>query len=131
QTGFPLLQEELTDYQGYEIADLEKQLQSMYEKLKARLPYRGMVLSRRGKEVTINLGYKMGIKNNDEISVVQFLKVNRHPKLKFLVSTEKEILGKLKVYKADESLSFAYVTYEREPGTVQANAKLLPLEFVQ
>jgi hypothetical protein len=131
QTGFPLLQEELTDYQRFEITDLEKQLEGMYEKIKARLPYHGMILSRRGQEVTINLGIKQGLKNNDEISVIQFLKVNRHPKLKFLVSTEKEILGKIKVYKTDESLSFAYVTYEREPGTVQANAKLLPLEFVQ
>ncbi|MGZ3746010.1 MAG: hypothetical protein ACXWRE_01665 [Pseudobdellovibrionaceae bacterium] len=103
----------------------------MYEKIKARLPYRGMILSRRGQEVTINLGYKSGIKNNDEITVIQLLKLNRHPKLKFLISSEKEILGKIKVYKADEYLSFAYVTYEREPGTVQANAKLLPQEFIQ
>jgi hypothetical protein len=131
QTGYPLLQEELTDYRGFEIADLEKQLQGMYERIKARLPYRGMILSRHGQEVTINLGYKMGVKNNDEISVIQFLKVNRHPKLKFLVGTEKEILGKIKVYKTDEHLSFAYVTYEREPGTVQATAKLLPQEFIQ
>jgi hypothetical protein len=131
QTGFPLIQEELTDYQRFETADLEKQLQGMYEKIKARLPYRGMILSRRGQEVTINLGYKMGLKNNDEISVIQLLKVNRHPKLKFLVSTEKEILGKIKVYKTDEYLSFAYVTYEREPGTVQTTAKLLPQEFIQ
>jgi hypothetical protein len=73
----------------------------------------------------------MGVKNNDEISVIQFLKINRHPKLKFMVSTEKEILGKIKIYKTDEYLSFAYVTYEREPGTVQATTKLLPQEFIQ
>ncbi|MGZ3804127.1 MAG: hypothetical protein ACXVB4_07965 [Pseudobdellovibrionaceae bacterium] len=131
QSGLPLLQEELINYQRFETADLEKQFEGMYEKIKARLPYRGMILSRRGQEVTINLGYKSGIKNNDEITVIQLLKLNRHPKLKFLISSEKEILGKIKVYKADESLSFAYVTYEREPGTVQANAKLLPQEFIQ
>ncbi len=131
QTGAPLIQEDLVNYPGFEIADLEKQLQVMYEKIKARLPYRGMILSRRGQEVTINIGYKTGVKNNDEISVIQILKVNRHPKLKFMVSTEKEILGKIKVYKTDEFLSFAYITYEREPGVVQVNAKLLPQEFIQ
>lgn len=131
QSGLPLIQEELNDYQGFEIADLEKQLEGMYERVKARLPYRGMILSRRGQEVTISLGYKSGIKNNDEISVIQILKISRHPKLKFMISTEKEILGKIKVFKTDESLSFAYVTYEREPGTVQTNAKLLPLDFIQ
>lgn len=130
-SGQPLLQEELSDYQGFEIADLEKQVLRMYEKIKSRLPYRGMVLSRRGQEVTINLGFKNGLKNNDEISVIQILKVNRHPKLKFMISTEKEIIGKIKVYKTDEYLSFAYVTYEKEPGTLQPTAKLLPQEFVQ
>ncbi|WP_413289585.1 hypothetical protein [Bdellovibrio sp. HCB337] len=130
-SGFPLLQEELVDYPGFEIADLEKQLEGMYEKIKARLPYRGMILSRRGQEVTINLGFKTGVKNNDEISVIQILKVNRHPKLKFMVSTEKEILGKIKIFKTDEYLSFAYVTYEREPGTLQTGMKLLPLDFVR
>lgn len=130
-SGLPLLQEELTDYPGFEIADLEKQLQALYERIKARLPYRGMILSRRGQEVTINLGFKSGVKNNDEISVIQFLKVNRHPKLKFMISTEKEILGKIKIFKTDEYLSFAYVTYEREAGTVQPAMKLLPLDFVQ
>lgn len=130
-SGQPLLQEELTDYQRFEIADLEKEVQRMYERIKSRLPYRGMILSRRGQDVTINLGYKNGLKNNDEISVIQILKVNRHPKLKFMVNTEKEILGKIKVYKTDEYLSFAYVTYEKEAGTVQPTSKLLPQEFIQ
>jgi len=131
KSGLPLVQEELHDYPKFEIADLEKQLEDMYTKIKARLPYRGMILSRRGQEVTINLGYKTGIKNNDELSVIQILKVNRHPKLKFMIGTEKEILGKIKVYKTDEYLSFAYVTFEREPGVVQPMAKLLPVDFVQ
>lgn len=130
-SGQPLLQEELTDYPGFDIADLQKRLAGMYEKIKARLPYRGMILSRRGQEVTINLGFRNGLKNGDEISVIQILKVNRHPKLKFMVGTEKEILGKIKVFKTDEYLSFAYVTYEKEPNTVQPTAKLLPQEFIQ
>lgn len=129
-SGRPLLQEELSDYQGFEVADLEKQLTAMYERLKARMPYRGMVLSRRGQEVTINLGYKTGIKNNDEVSVVQVLKVQRHPKLQFMINTEKTILGKIKVFKTDEYLSFGHITYEREPGTIQVSSKLLPQDFV-
>lgn len=131
KSGLPLLQEELRDYTGFEIKDLEKQVADMYTHLKSRLPYMGVVLSRRGQELTINLGYKTGIKAGDELSVVQILKINRHPKLHILVSTEKEILGKIKVYKADELLSFAYVTFEKEPGVVQAGSKLLPKNFVQ
>lgn len=130
-SGQPLLQEELSDYQGFEIADLEKQMLRMYEKIKARMPYRGMILSRRGQDVTVNLGFKNGLKNNDEITVIQILKVNRHPKLKFMISTEKEIIGKIKIYKTDEYLSFGAVTYEKEAGTVQPTAKLLSQEFVQ
>lgn len=130
-SGLPLLQEELKDFAGFEIADLERELQGMYERLKSRLPYRGLILSRRGQEVTLNLGSYSGVKNNDEISVIQILKVNRHPKLHFMVSTEKEILGKIKIFKTDDHLSFGYVTYEREPGTVQTNSKLLPQDFVR
>jgi hypothetical protein len=131
KSGLPLLQEELQNYPGFEIADLEKQLQTMYGKLKARLPYRGLILSRRGQDVTINLGQRDGLRDGDEISVVQILKLNRHPKLKFMIGTDKEILGKIKVFKSDDSLSFASVIFEREAGTIQPNAKLLPTDFVR
>jgi hypothetical protein len=131
KNGLPLLQEELRDYPKFETADVTRQVEDMYAKIKARLPYRGMILSRRGQEVTINLGFRNGLKNNEELTVVQVLKLNRHPKLKFMVGTEKEIMGKIKVFKTDEYLSFAHVIYEREPGTVQPNSKLLTQDFVQ
>jgi hypothetical protein len=131
KAGLPLMQEELRDYPKFEIAEIEKQLEDMYGKIKARLPYQGLILSRRGQEVTINLGFKNGIKNNEELTIVQILKVNRHPKLKIMISTEKEIMGKIKVFKTDEYLSFAYVTYEREAGVVQPTGKVLRQDFVQ
>jgi hypothetical protein len=131
KSGLPLLQEELQNFPGFETAEVEKKLAGMYERMKTRLPYRGLVLSRRGQDLTINLGQKDGLRNGDEISVIQILKLNRHPKLKYLVGTEKEILGKIKVYKVDEALSFANVIFERETGTIQPNAKLLPLDFVR
>lgn len=130
-SGQPLLQEELIDYPGFETADLERQLQSMYEKIRLRLPYRGIVLSRRGQEVTVSLGAQTGLRNGDELSVIQILKLNRHPKLKIMISTEKEIIGKIKIFKTDEQLSFGYVIFEREPGAVQAKAKLQQKDFVQ
>ena len=131
KTGLPLLQEELRDYPKFELVEVEKEIELMYSRIKARLPYRGLVLSRRGQEVTINLGIRSGIKNNDELTVVQFLKLNRHPKLKIMVSTEKEIMGKIKVFKSDEFLSFGFITYEREVGAVQPQSKLLTQDFVR
>jgi hypothetical protein len=131
KAGLPLIQEELHDYPKFELAEVESQIEDMYYKIKARLPYRGLVLSRRGQEVTVNLGFRNGLKNNDELTVVQFLKLNRHPKLKIMVSSEKEIMGKIKVFKTDEYLSFGYVTYEREAGVVQPQSKLLTKDFVQ
>jgi hypothetical protein len=131
KSGLPLLQEELRDYQKFEISDVEKQVEGMYSRIKAKIPYLGMVVSRRGQDVTVNLGFRAGLKSNDELTVIQILKLNRHPKLNFLISTEKEILGKVKIYKADEYLSFGYITFEKEAGVIQASAKLLPQEFVQ
>lgn len=130
KSGLPLLEEELRDYQGFEIKDLEKQVEELYNRLKARLPYKGVIMSRRAQEVTLSMGYKNGIKAGDELSVIQILKINRHPKLHFLISTEKEVLGKVKVYKADELLSFAYITYEKDPNVIQVNEKLLPKDFI-
>ncbi|MBC7370765.1 MAG: hypothetical protein H7326_04320 [Bdellovibrionaceae bacterium] len=131
KAGLPLIQEELRNFPKFELAEAEKEIELMYSRIKARLPYRGLVLSRRGQEVTVNLGFRNGIKNNDQLTVVQFLKLNRHPKLKIMVSSEKEIMGKIKVFKTDEYLSFGFVTYEREVGAVQPQSKLLTQDFIQ
>lgn len=128
--GQLILQETLKDFTGFDLKDLREQLSTMYQKIKSRLPFSGQIMSRKGQLVTIDLGGEMGIKDGDEISVIQVLKLDRHPKFKFLVNTEKEILGKLKITKAEPTMSFATVLFERDTNVVKPGMKIQPVSFV-
>lgn len=129
--GLPFLQEAITDYQGFETADLKNELKKMFETLKYRLPFRSTILSRRGQQVTLNLGSQYGLKKDSSVSVVQIIKVNRHPKLNFMVSSEKEVLGRVKLFKVEPYLSFGYIEMEKEPGVISVGSKVMPDEFVK
>lgn len=120
----------LKDYRQFDLNDLKEQMQRMLSEIVARVPYSGRVLSRESNRVTVNLGAKDGLQVGQMLSVVQIIKAVRHPKFNFLISTEKEIVGKIKVLKVDETLSFGNVVTEREKGTVQKNAKVGPLDFI-
>lgn len=128
--GKLLSQAILKDYKQFDLNDLKEQMQRLLSEITARLPYAGRVLSREVNRVTVNLGAKDGLQAGQMLSVVQIVKANRHPKFNFLISTEKEIVGKIKVLKVDETLSFGTVVTEREKGTVQKNAKIGPLDFI-
>lgn len=123
-------QETLQDYSGFEIADLRTQLEVMYRNLKAKLPYSGVVLSRKGRQVTVNLGTDQGLREGNELSVVQIVKVLRHPRFNFVISAEKEIIGKIQIDKAEESLSFGTIVLERSENVLQAGMKVVPINFV-
>ncbi len=129
--GLLVVQENLVDYAGFEISDIRTQIVELYQKLKSKMPYSGIILSRKGPAVTVNLGRLQGIQAGQDLSVVQILKINRHPKFKFIVSTEKEIIGRIRVDKAEESLSFGTVTLERSENVIQTPMKLVPVSFVQ
>lgn len=129
--GLPLLQESLSDYKGFEIADIKTQTAKLFENLKNRMPFRAVILSRRGQQVTLNLGSNYGLKPDSRVSVVQIIKINRHPKLKFMISTEKEVLGRVKLFKVEPYLSFGYVELEKDPGVITVGAKVMPDEFVK
>lgn len=129
--GLPFLQESITDYQGFETADLKEELRKLFEALKYRMPFRSTILSRRGQQVTLNLGSQYGLKQDSSVSVVQIVKINRHPKLNFMVSTEKEVLGRVKLFKVEPHLSFGYIEMEKEPGVITIGSKILPDEFVK
>jgi hypothetical protein len=129
--GDLLLEEKVENFTGFEIADLRTQLEEMYSKMKQRFPYHGVILSRKGQVVTLNLGKANGINDGDVIDAIQIIKAQRHPKFKFLVGTDKEILGKIKVTKAEEYLSFAEIVLERDENVLQINTKLLPITFVR
>lgn len=128
--GLLLAEESIEDINAFEISRLRQQFVQMYQNLKNKLPYRGYVLSRRGLEVTISLGSINGVKAGQELTLAQIIKLNRHPKLKFLVGVEKEIIAKVIVKKADTYLSFAQITFEKESGVVDIGAKVLPTDFI-
>lgn len=129
--GLPLLQESLTDYKGFETAEIRNEVRRLFENLKYRMPFRATILSRRGQQVTLNLGSNYGLKPESRVSVVQIIKVNRHPKLNFMVSTEKEVLGRVKLFKVEPYLSFGYIEMEKDPGVISVGSKVMPDEFVK
>lgn len=131
KSGKLLVQETLTDYPGFDIADLRNQLGLLYQKVRARLPYSGSILSRKGQLVTVDLGSSQGLRDGDFIDAIQVIKLNRHPRFNFIISADKTILGKLKVTKAEENLSFAEILMEREPNALGIGTKLIPVAFLK
>lgn len=128
--GLILIEESFEDLNTFEISKLRESFVEMYHNIKNKLPYRGFVLSRRGIDVTLNLGSMNGVKVGQELSLAQILKLSRHPKLKFLIGAEKEIIAKVKVTQVEDYLSFAQIIFEKESGVVSVGAKVLPTEFV-
>jgi hypothetical protein len=129
--GLPLMQETLTDYKGFDTADIKTQASILFQNIKNRMPFRAVIMSRRGQQVTLNLGSNYGLKPDSRVSIVQIIKVNRHPKLKILVSTEKEVLGRVKLFKVEPYLSFGYIELEKDPGVITVGSKVMPDEFVK
>lgn len=128
--GLILLEESVDDFNAFEVSKLRNQFVQMYANLKNKLPYRGYVLSRRGQDITVSVGTLNGVKVGQEISLAQIIKLNRHPKLKILIGVEKEIIAKAVITKADEYLSFAQITFEKETGVVDVGAKVLPVGYI-
>lgn len=125
-----LAQEALSNIQRFDVEAIKKLTADMYSKLVKHLPYNGLVLSRQGTRVTLNMGHKDGIEPEQVLPVIQIIKSTRHPRFHFLISTEKEIIGKIKVLKVDDTLSFGRIVTEKGAGTIQANAKIASLENV-
>lgn len=128
--GMLILQETVKDYPQYENKEILAQVSSMYAKLVSKLPYSGMVLSRQNNRVTINLGKKDGIAANSIVTAILLIKANRHPKFNFLISTEREVLGKIKIEKVDETISFGIVISEKARGAIARNAKVTGIDMV-
>lgn len=129
-SGLPLIIEEANDPEGFETERIKRLFIDTFNRLRAKMPYKGVVLSRKGQQITINLGKNSGLRDGSEISIIQILKIERHPKKGFLISTEKEILGKARVFKADDELSFANILFEKETGLVAPGMKILTDEMV-
>jgi hypothetical protein len=128
--GKLLLQAEIKDFQQFDLNIVKEQLESLLAKVMHKIPYSGRVLSRDINRVTVDIGSRDGLQKNQVVSVIQVIKLNRHPKFNFLVSVEKEIIGKIKILKVDDTLSFGAVISERERGSIQKGNKLDALDFV-
>jgi hypothetical protein len=129
--GLLLAQQILPDYSGFETNDVKVQLTSVYESLKRKIPYDGSILSRRGLLVTIDLGSNQGLREEQDLNVIQIVKISRHPKFNFLVNDEKEFLGKIRIKKVEENLSFGSIVSERSEGVVQPGQKFIVENFVK
>ncbi len=128
--GKLLSQAILKDYKQFDIGSLKEQVTHLLTEVVTRLPYSGRVLSREANRVTVNLGSRDGISPNQMLNVVQVIQAQRHPKFNFLIKTEREIFGKIKILKTDETLSFGVVVSERDKGAIQKNSKVGSVDFV-
>jgi len=129
--GRVLLQEELQNHKRFEIADINRQVQGLFEKIVHKLPYQGLVMSRQANRVTLNLGKKDGIQEDQTLVIAQIVNVTRHPKFDFLINTEKQVLGRVKVMKVDDTLSFGAVVSEIDRGAIRRGHKVTGLETVE
>jgi len=128
--GKLIAQATLKDSKRFDLKELKEQVDSLLAKIVAQIPYQGRILSRDGNRVTVNVGRRDGIQNGQVISVVQIIGLTRHPKFNFIISSEKEIIGRVKILKVDDTLSFGVVTSERDRDVIQKGAKVSGLDFV-
>ncbi len=109
------------------VFEMEKILlsyENLFYSLKKRIPYQGVVLSRSQNQVTLNLGKKQGLLENQDVLAILITKIKKHPKTNFYISAEKEILGKIQITKVDDALSFGKILYERTENSIQKNTKI-------
>ena len=115
----------------FELNQVKDEVRKQLQEIVKKIPYQGLVLSRTKNRVTINLGKRDGVSKEQILSVIQVIKMNRHPKFKFIIDTEKEILGKVRLLKVDDSLSFGKIVTEKEPGAISKKMqKSRGLDFV-
>jgi len=128
--GLLLATETKEKIKSFDLKTLSTNAEEVIKTLKSKIPYRGLVLSRNGQRVTLNLGKKDGIDTNQVLTAVQIIKLTRHPKFHFIVSSDKEILGKIKLKKVDETLSFGEIISEKERGVIEKYSKIAGVDFV-
>lgn len=128
--GKLLAQDIVKDLPRFETAEVREQIKSMYRKVVSKLPYQGLILSRQNNRITINLGKSDGLVKDQTVTAIQIISIQRHPKFNFLVSSDKEILGRIKILKVDDSLSFGAIVSEKERGAIARFAKISALEDV-
>lgn len=126
-----LLLQRSVSIQKTDMPDVKEAMADLYSKLLTDLPYNGTVLSRQGNKITVNLGKLDGVSEGQVVSAIQVIKLNRHPKFGFLVSSDTETIGKVRLVKVEDHLSFARIVTEKESGIIQPFSKLSGIDAVQ
>lgn len=121
---------EAKNIKKFEVEKLKFQIEELVTSLLKQVPYNGVILSRHGHRVTVNIGKRDGVTPNKVFTVIQVIKLVRHPKFNFLVKTEKEVLGKINLLKVEDTLSFGTIITEVEPGAILKDSKVVGLDFV-
>jgi hypothetical protein len=108
-----------------EISYLISELNQLYDQIIKDIPFQAIVISRTDTNVTINRGLNSGLLPDSELNIVQIVNIERHPKFNFIISSQKEILGKIRLTKVDDTLSFGTILYEKEPQVIQSSLKVV------
>lgn len=122
--ALPLVNDSIENFTGYETQDLRDQTTRLYENIKARMPFQGQILSRQGQTVTLDLGRSQGIKEGDDVMAVLVTKIERHPQFQFITAANREIMGRIRIYKVDDSIAFGTILEERTANLVQPKFKI-------
>lgn len=118
------------NFPKYGIEELKIEQAKLLQQLMKTIPYSGVVLSRDNQKVTLSLGRSDGVKEGQLVSVIQLLSAQRHPKFNFVLGFEKETIGKIRLMKVDQRLSFGQIVVEKEKGFIEKGSKIGPLEEV-
>lgn len=118
------------NFPKYGIEELKVEQSRLLQQLMKTLPYSGVVLSRDNQKVTVSLGRNDGVKEGQMLSVVQLLQAKRHPKFNFVLGFEKETIGKIRLTKVDQRLSFGQIVTEKEKGFIEKGSKIGSLDEV-
>lgn len=129
--GLLLAEEELQNTEKSDIQTVRLLTRNLLSRIISRIPYQGLVLSRQENRVTVDVGSKDGVEEGQIVEVVQIFSASRHPKFQFLVGTEKDIIGKIKLHKVEPTLSFGSIISEKEKGAIQKNSKISGLKAVE
>lgn len=109
---------------------VQSTVQSLFRRILEKIPYDALIVSRTDNRVTINAGKRDGVTPGQTLTAVKVIGAKRHPKRKFIIKSQKAILGQVRVVKVDSNLSFADIISETEPGVITPNVKITGLSQI-
>jgi len=109
-------QESLVTSEKMGTSEIEKKTKELVLKAIKKIPYQGMVMSRTGNRVTVDMGDKTELRRIDSHDLPNYF-CKTSSQVHFIVGTDKEILGKIKIVKADDTLSFGIIVSRNRKGS--------------